>query len=289
MEGSKGDRLKAGGGQGPGGSAGDFAGLLSLSVIVEDPAEPATDTAAPTAQTATPADNTTMDVAAMLALLVGVPASASTAVKPAGGDARMDAGDLSLADLEQKRLALPGSALPNGAKVLARSAGVAGLKSVVVRADAFAVEPASGGKAGPALSSVIAPGVDGAQAAAVVSGTNGHQSGTALAALLASGKGDGYGGGRPSDASSEPVAPSLLAVTAGMLDGSGRSSGGNSDKAPETAGKPGLEGVNPGANLAADGVGSPAAVAETPSLQISDSMLADTVSYWVSQGVQTPN
>jgi flagellar hook-length control protein FliK len=52
------------------------------------------------------------------------------------------------------------------------------------------------------------------------------------------------------------------------------------------AGKPGLESLNPGASLAADGVGSPAVVAEMPSLQISDTMLADTVSYWVSQGVQ---
>jgi flagellar hook-length control protein FliK len=340
MEGSKSDRLKAGGEQGPGGNAGDFAGLLSLSVIVEDPAEPTTDTTTVTTQAATPADNPTMDVAAMMALLAG---SAMTAMKRAAGrsdiaapepvalgaignpagptsaallagakvdgheggraggvsgpmatsllvvsdsDALVDAGESNLVDIEQNRFVLHSSALPNGAKVVPRSSGAAGAKSAAGRADTFASEPAASGKAGAALSSVIAPGVDGAQAAAVVSGANGHQSGTALAALLASGKGDSYGGGRPSDAFSELVPPNMLAVTAAMLDGSGRSTGGNSDKAPELAGKPGLESANPGASLGADGVGSTTAVAEMPSLQISDTMLADTVSYWVSQGVQ---
>lgn len=341
LEGSKGDRLKTGGGQDPGGGAGNFAGLLSLSVIVEDPAEPTTDTTAVTTQAATPADNPPMDVAAMMALLAG---SAMTAMKRAAGrsdiaapepvalgaignpagptsaallagakvdgheggraggvsgpmatsllvvsdsDALMDAGELNLVDIEQNRFVLPSSALSNGAKVVPRSSGAAGVKTAAGRADTSAPEPAASGKVGAAPSLVIAPGVDGAQAAAVLSGATGNQTGAALAALLASGKGDEYGAGRPSDAASEPVPPSVLAVTAGMLDGSGRAPGGNSDKAPEAAGKPGFDSVNPGASLGADGVGNPATAAEMPSLQISDVMLADTVSYWVSQGVQS--
>ena len=273
IEGSKGDRLKTGGGQGSGSDAGDFAGLLSLSVAVEDPSEPATDAAADSTLTVQPVDRPHLDLGAMLALLAGM----------ADGQAP-DAAVLSAADATKQQSAGPSSR--DGAKGTVRSATLAGVKPAPGRGDALAPDPTASERAGPALPVVSAPGAVSAEAAAAVSGGDGNPSGAALAALMASGKGDGHGRGRPNDSAYEPVPPGLLSAAGGLED-TGRPPGRGLDRATEVIGKTTMDGLNPGASPATDLGGSLPAVAETPALQISDAMLADTVSYWVAQGVQS--
>jgi flagellar hook-length control protein FliK len=265
-------RIKNEGAQGKGANAGGFAGLLSLSAEEPDPVEPACDADVGPALTALPADAAPLDLAGMLALLAGL------------GEAQAPAPALlTVTDATKPGPTAPG--LRDGTKSGLRALAAAGAKAPG-RADALWPETEGSGKVSAGQPRLGTPGADAAETASGALQPNGHEAGAARAAPWSGGKADALGGMRLADAASEPVPPSQLAVTVGMGDGSGRSPGGNADKAPEMAGKPGLESLNSGASLAADGVGSPTAVAETPSLLISDAMLADTVSYWVSQGVQ---
>lgn len=273
VDGGKNSRLKTEGGPGQGAVAGGFAGLLSLSAAVPDPVEPACDADAADALAAGSADAVPLDLAGMLSLLAGL------------GEVQVpDPASLTMTGAAQPGFA--GSSLRDGAKGGVRTSAAAGAKLLQGRGDAMWPDTVGGGKAGLAQARLGTPEAAGADRASGVPQPNGNDTVIARAAQWSGGKADAPGGMRLADAASEPVPPNMLAVTAAMLDGSGRSPGGNSDKAPELAGKPGLESANPGASPGADGVGSTTAVAEMPSLQISDTMLADTVSYWVSQGVQ---
>jgi len=62
--------------------------------------------------------------------------------------------------------------------------------------------------------------------------------------------------------------------------------GSGPERDAEVAGQPVLGSVSPGTSPAANVGGSLPVVSDTPSLQMSDAVLADTVSYWVTQGVQ---
>ena len=273
IEGGKGDRLKPAGGQGLGAGAGDFAGLLSLSVAEEAPDEPTTDAAANTMLTVQPGDKPPMDLAAMLALLAGI-----------GDGHATDAAVLSEADTAKPQP--PGPRSRDGAKGAVRTATLAGVKPAAGRADALAPEHMANGKAGAVLPVATSSITDGPEVAPGLAGTHGNQTVMALAALLAGGKGDGHGGGHPTGGGGEHVPPSLMS-SGGGLEAAGRPQGSGPDKAAEVIGKPALEGLNPAASQAAEPGGSLPAVSETPALQISDAMLADTVSYWVAQGVQS--
>jgi len=272
IEGGKGDRLKAAGGQEPGGGTGDFAGLLSLSVAEEEPAEPAADVAADTMLAQQPVDQPPMDLRAMLALLAGIGEGQAT-----------DVATPTAFDTTKPQPAGPN--LRDGAKGAGRTPMLAGVKSAPGRTDVLTPEPAVNGKAGAALPVVTAPSADGGEAATDVYGVNGNQASLALAAQLAGGKGDGHAGGRPSGGATEPVPPSLMSAAVPGED-AGRSPGSGLVKAAETIGKPTMDGLNPGASAVADPGGGLPAVSDTPALQISDAMVADTVSYWVAQGVQ---
>lgn len=160
---------------------------------------------------------------------------------------------------------------------------LAGLTPAAGRSDAPVPEPVSSAKAGLALPLVPAHG---ATAAAGASGGDSNQTNSALAALLASVKGDALKGGRPHDGANEPVSPGPLSALGGLEDPA-RAPGRSPDKATETIGKPTMTGLNLGVGSLADSAGSLPVVSDTPAIQISDSMLADTVSYWVSQGVQS--
>jgi flagellar hook-length control protein FliK len=85
--------------------------------------------------------------------------------------------------------------------------------------------------------------------------------------------------------SREPALAGLLAAS-GLGDGLVRQAGANSDKPSGRLAVASFEGLGGAMQVATGAPGELMAPPEVVTLQTTDTMLADTVSYWVSQGVQ---
>lgn len=85
--------------------------------------------------------------------------------------------------------------------------------------------------------------------------------------------------------SREPALAGLLAAS-GLGEGLVRQSGANSDKPSGRLAVSSFEGLNGAMHSASGAPGELMAPTEVVTVQTTDTMLADTVSYWVSQGVQ---
>jgi len=267
-EGVKGDRLKAAGGGSMSDAAGEFAGLLSQAEVVDEPAEPGADGSGDAKAASAQALAPGMDPAAMLALLSGGKAD----------DASMAADQ-----------SVPGQAAPSllaGAKGALRATSTGGAKLVLSQADGRLTESVTNAKSGAGAARAIAPatGGDVSESANGSTGSTLSQTDPAMAALLPGDRGD-MRSVQISKAMNEASPLNLLAL-GGRVEGAARASGGSLDKALDTFGQPVPDSQVPGPVASAPSFVNPSTQLEAPSLQMSDAMLADTVSYWVTQGVQ---
>ena len=268
MEGVKGDRLKAGGGRDMSDGTGEFAGLLSLAEGVEDPAGPEPDGAGDAKSASAPAGTPVMDPAALLALLAGGKADDGTLVS------------------DQAAQSQAGSGLLPGARVGVRAAVAGGAKLMAGQAGARLPESVTDARGGAGTNRAIAPApaADAYELASASTASTVAQLDPAITAFLTGARGDKRSG-QISLTMNEPGPVNPSAVGA-VVEGAARPFGGSLDKALDKIGQPGPDSQAPGPGTSAPSFVNPATSPEAPSLQISDAMLADTVSYWVAQGVQ---
>ena len=215
-------------------------------------------------QSAPPANLPPLDLAALLAL---------------AGQAEAARASTGVADM-------PATADGPPARAMARRAtGAAGISDVPTsQSDEIITAQRAGVAAGPAVKGPQQAGKGGVtDMMSVASGSaDGHPTGTAAARAAEKLEIQGL---RLEAFSREPALAGLVAAS-GLGDGLVRQAGTNSDKPSGRSAVSSFEG--PGGSMQA-ATGAPGEIltpSDVVSVQTTDTMLADTVSYWVSQGVQ---